>query len=178
MDLRRGKELEVDTRQALLEGARDVGVVREVEVRVLATDHVDLGEVLMLAHVLRVGHEVADVPHDRIGLLRRAGEGAELALHAADRRVVEIQVVDEVHVIGAATVATREVGQLAEFENVVRLEQRDAVVEVKAFARDDLLANFLQCGVACNRGHGAPPQVSRSTTPRTTIRSGAVSRSP
>ena len=122
--------------------------------RVLTADHVDLRELLILADALGVRDEVWDVPHDRVRLLGGAGEGAELALHAADRRVVEVQVVDEEDLVGAAAVTASKVGQLAQLEDVVRLEERDAVVEVKALARHDLLADLLQCRSSGGGGHG------------------------
>ena len=152
----------------------EVGVVREVEVRVLAADHVDLGELLVRADLQRLLDQVVDRPHLGVGLLRRARERAELALHPADRRVVQVQVVDEEDVVRAAAEAARGVGQLAEREQVVALEQRDAVVEVEALTRDDLVADLHELLVAaCGDGQ---LHASRSTTPRTTARSGRVSR--
>ena len=119
MDLGGGKELEIYTRQTLLERRRDVDVVLEIEVRILATNHVDLGVVLRRTHLLRVRDEVVDVPHDRVGLLRRARKGAELALDSTDRRVVEVQVVDEEDLVGATALAAGKVGEGTEFEHIV-----------------------------------------------------------
>ena len=83
---------------------------------------------------------------DRVGvlLLPRRREGAELALHAADVRLVHVEVLDEVDLVRAAAHAAREVGERAELEHVVRLEDRDAVVEVEAFSGLDLLPDRLQ----------------------------------
>ena len=95
---------------------------------------------------------------ERVGvlLLPRRGERAELALHAADVRLVQIQVLDEVDLVGAAAQPAREVGELAELEQVVRLEERDAVLEVEALAGLDLLPDRLQrrCG---RERRSAPP---------------------
>ena len=90
--------------------------------RALAVDHVDLGEAGQLALAQRVLDELAG--RDRVGvrLLVRRGEGAELALHAADVRLVEVEVLDEVDLVGAAAAAARQVGELAEAEQVVGLE--------------------------------------------------------
>ncbi len=53
----------------LAKPGRDVEVVLEVEVGILAADHVDLGEVLRLADLDGVRDEVVDVPDDRVRLL-------------------------------------------------------------------------------------------------------------
>ena len=58
-------------------------------------------------------------------------ERAELALHAADVRLVHVQVLDEVDLVRPSAHAAREVGELAELQQVVGLEHRDAVVEVE-----------------------------------------------
>src|SRR6185437_9313150 len=73
-------------------------------------------------------------------LLVRAREGAELALHAADVGVVEVEVVDEVDLVTAASQAPRLIGEVAQRQQVVALQQR-AAVEVESLARQDLLAN-------------------------------------
>ena len=82
--------------------------------RVLAVHHVDLGEAGQLA----LAHGVLDelLGRDRVGalLLPRRGEGAELALHAADVRLVQVQVLDEVDLVRAAALAARAVGEVAE----------------------------------------------------------------
>ena len=77
-------------------------------------------------------------------LLARRRERAELALHAADVRLVHVEVLDEVDLVRPAAHAPGEIGERAELEEVVGLEDRDAVVEVEAFARLDLLPNRLQ----------------------------------
>ena len=77
-------------------------------------------------------------------LLARRRERAELALHAADVRLVHVEVLDEVDLVRAAAQATREVGERAELEQVVGLEDRDAVLEVEALAGLDLLPDRLQ----------------------------------
>jgi hypothetical protein len=83
---------------------------------------------------------------ERVGvlLLARGRECAELALHAADIRLVQIQVLDEEDLVRAAAAAPREVGQLAEREQVVGLQDRDAVVEVEPLPGLDLLPDGLQ----------------------------------
>src|SRR5919197_650694 len=48
----------------------------------------------------------------RVRLPARRRERAELALHAADVRLVEVQVLDEVDLVRAAAQPPREVGQL------------------------------------------------------------------
>jgi len=99
---------------------------------------------------------------DRVGvlLLARGGEGAELAFHPADVRLVQVEVLDEVDLIGAAAAAAREVGKRAQLEQVVRLEQREPVLEIEPLARLHLLADRLQRGCAVEDGH----QRLRSTT--------------
>ena len=83
----------------------------------------------------RVGDEL--VGRERVGvlLLLRRRERAELALHAADVRLVQVEVLDEEDAVVAAADAAREVGQLADREQVVGLDQREAVLEVEALAR-------------------------------------------
>jgi hypothetical protein len=82
----------------------------------------------------------------RVGvlLLARRRERAELALHAADVRLVHVEVLDEEHLVRAATGAASEVGQRAELEQIVGFEERDAVVEPEALAGLDLLPDRLQ----------------------------------
>jgi len=83
---------------------------------------------------------------ERVGvlLLPRCCKRAELALHAADVRLVQIEVLDEEDLVGAAALPAREVGERAELEQVVGLEDRDAVVEVEALSGLDLLPDRLQ----------------------------------
>ncbi len=98
--------------------------------------------------ISRCASDVVDElgPGDRVRvlLLARRGERAELALHAADVRLVDVEVLDEEDLVGAAAHATREIGERAELEEVVRLEDRDAVVEVEALSGLDLLPDRLQ----------------------------------
>jgi hypothetical protein len=77
-------------------------------------------------------------------LLPRRRERAELALHAADVRLADVEVLDEVDLVGPPANTSREIGERAELEEVVRLEDRDPVVEVEALSGLDLLAERLQ----------------------------------
>ncbi len=101
--------------------ADDLDVVVEVDVRALAADHVDLREAGQLALAKRVLDELLRGVRVRALLLLGDGEGAELALHAADIRLVQVQVLDEVDLVASAALPAREVGQLAEPEDVVGL---------------------------------------------------------
>src|SRR5205085_8927093 len=74
--------------------------------------------------------------------------------------LVQVEVLDEEDAGVAAAQPPREVGELAEPEQVVRLEERDAVLEVEPLARLDLLADRLECLDAVEDGH----QLSRFTT--------------
>ncbi len=112
--------------------------------RVLAVDHVDLGEPGDLALREDVRDELLRRERVRVLLLARRRERAELALHAADVRLVHVQVLDEVDLVRAAAHPAREIGERAELEEVVRLEDRDAVVEVEALSGLDLLPDRLQ----------------------------------
>jgi hypothetical protein len=89
-------------------------------------------------------HELLGRERVRVLLLARRGEGAELALHAADVRLVEVEVLDEVDLVRSATRTTSEVGKRSELEQVVGLEDRDAVVEVEPVSGLDLLPDRLQ----------------------------------
>src|SRR3990170_213441 len=80
----------------------------------------------------------------RVHLLLRRREGAELAFHAADVRLVDIEVLDEEHLVRSPAHAPREVGELAERKQVVGLEDREAVLEVQPLAGLDLLPDRLQ----------------------------------
>src|SRR5262245_5037115 len=122
----------------------DLDVVVERDVRALAADHVDLGEAAQLALVERVLDELLGGVRVRTLLLLRDREGAELALHAADVRLVQIQVLDEVDLVAPAALTARQVGQLAEREDVVRLHEQEAVLEVEPLACDDLLVDALE----------------------------------
>jgi hypothetical protein len=112
--------------------------------RVLAVDHVDLGEPGDLALAEHVRDEL--LPREGVGvlLLPRRCECAELALHTADVRLVDVEVLDEEDLVGAAANSPREVGERAELEEVVRLEDRDAVGEVETLPGLDLLPDRLQ----------------------------------
>ena len=132
--------------------------------RVLAVDAVDLGELREL--VLRDGVLDELVGALRVGVLLLPGlrEGAELALHAADVRLVQVDVLDEEDLVAAAALAPREVGEVAEREQVVGLHQRDAVVEVEPLAGEDLLPDR---GELCR---GCPELPSRLTSPGRRLR--------
>ena len=127
-----------------MQGAHRVDVVVEADVRVLAVDDVQLREAdqLVLAH--HVLDELLRGQRVRGLLLLRLREGAELALHAADVRLVQVQVLDEVDLVVSAPPAAREVGQLAEREHVVRLHELKAVLEIEPLAGDDLLVDALE----------------------------------
>ena len=86
-------------------------------------------------------------------LLLRRGERAELALHAADVRLVQVEVLDEVDLVVPPRSAARPVGELAEPEQVVGLEQREPVLEVEPLAGLDLLPDRLERGCAVKDGH-------------------------
>ena len=119
----------------------DVDVVAEVEVRALAADHVDLREAGQLPLPDRVLHELLARVRVGVLLLLRDREGAELALHAADVRLIQVQVLDEEDAVVAAALPPGEIGELAEPEQVVGLHQRDAVFEVESLAGPDFLAD-------------------------------------
>ena len=68
--------------------------------------------------------------------------------------MVQVQVVDEEDLVGAAAQAAGGVGQLAEREDVVALEQRDPVVEVEPFSGDHLLADRGKRVQMGGDGHG------------------------
>ena len=127
-----------------MQGGDGVAIEGEVDVRVLAVDHVDLGE----ARDLALGEDVLDelLRGEGVRVLLLAGrrEGAELALHAADVRLVEIEVLDEEDLVRAAARAAREIGERAELEEVIGLEDRHAVVELEALAGLELLPDRLQ----------------------------------
>ena len=86
----------------------------------------------------------------RVGvlLLLRRREGTELAFHPADVRLAEVEVLDERHLVRAAAKPAREIGQLADLEQVVRLEEREPVLEVEPLTRLELLADRIEGGGA------------------------------
>jgi hypothetical protein len=91
----------------------------ETDVRALAVDHVDLGEVGCLALAERVLHELVGRQRVRVGLPLRLRERAELALHAADVGLVHVEVLDEIRAVVAAADAPRQIGELSQHEQVV-----------------------------------------------------------
>jgi hypothetical protein len=105
---------------------------------------VDLGEPGHLALAENVRDELVRGERVRVLLLPGRRERAELALHAADIRLVDIEVLDEIDLVGPSSHATREVGERAELEEIVGLEDRHAVVEVEPLAGLDLLPDRLQ----------------------------------
>jgi hypothetical protein len=90
--------------------AQDLGVELEIDVRVLAVDEMDLREVGDLVLRNRILDEL--VRGQRVGvlLLARLRERTELALHAADVRLVHVDALNEVHLVAAAADAPREIG--------------------------------------------------------------------
>ena len=164
VDLGGGVELQVHVGHRVVQRARRVDVEAEVDVRVLAVDHVDLGEAGQLPLAQRVGDELVRRDRVRVLLLARLREGAELALDAADVRLVQVQVLDEVDLVGPAAHAARQVGELAEPEQVVGLEQRQAVLEVEPLAGLDLVADLLQRRCALQDCHGVQRLLSTTTS--------------
>ncbi len=176
VDLGRRVELEVDVRQRLLQLAQEAGVVLEVDVRVLAVDRVDLREAVELVLRDRVLDELVGGQRERVLLLPRLGEGAELALHAADVRLVQVDVLDEVDLVAAAALPAREVGEVAEREQVVRLHEGDAVVEVEPLACEHLLPDRCERVERVQNGHCG--YLSRSTTACVRASSSSLCSSP
>jgi hypothetical protein len=144
VDLAGGEELQMDVGQRLMELPHDLDVVVEVDVRRLAADHVDLGEAGQLALTKRVLDQLLARVRVSAGLLLRDGERAELALHPADVRLVQVQVLDEERLVAAAAQLPRAIRQPAEGEQVVGLEQRQPVLEVEPSAGFDLFADRLE----------------------------------
>ncbi len=102
-------------------------------------------------------HRVLDelLGAQRVGilLLARLRERAELALDAADVRLVEVQVLDEVDLVAAAATPAREVGELAEREQVVGLDQCEPVFEVEPLTGLDLLVDRRERRSLLQYGH-------------------------
>ena len=86
-------------------------------------------------------NQLAAAVRVRVVLFLRDSEGTEFALHATDVRLIEIEVLDEVDTVVAAAETARQIGELAEREDVVALHERHAVVEVEPFAGFHLLAD-------------------------------------
>src|SRR5207245_1853528 len=91
-----------------MQGPSRLHVEAEVDVRALAVHHVDLGEPGSLALTQCVDDELFLRDRVRPLLLLRRREGAELALHSTDVRLVQIQVLDEVDAIVTAAPPARE----------------------------------------------------------------------
>src|SRR5262249_19164971 len=125
-------------------------------------DSVDLGEAEQLVLRDRVLDELVGGQRECVLLLARLRKGAELALHPADVRLVQVDVLDEEDLVAAATLPAREVGELTEREQVVRLHQRDAVVEVESLPGAHLLPDGRERVEGVQNGHEA--YLSRSTT--------------
>jgi hypothetical protein len=105
---------------------------------------VDLGEPGDLALGENVLDELLRRVRVRVLLLACRRERTELALNAADVRLVHVQVLDEEDLVRAPAHAAGEVGERAELEEIVRFEERDAVVEVETLPGLDLLPDRLQ----------------------------------
>ncbi len=144
VDLGGGVELQVDVGQRLVQRAHGVDVEVEADMRVLAVHHVDLGEARQLALGDGVLDELLGRDRVRVLLLLGGGERAELALHAADVRLVQVEVLDEEDLVRAAALSAGEIGQLAEAEEVVGLEERQAVLEIEPLACLDLLPDRVE----------------------------------
>ena len=96
-----------------------------------------------------------------VALLLRDRERAELALHAADVRLVQIEVLDEVDLVRASAPAPRGVRKLAELQEVVGLHEDQPVLEVEALVLLDLLPDRIERALSGGDGH---PHPSLSTT--------------
>jgi hypothetical protein len=105
---------------------------------------VELGEAGDLALREDVRDELLGRERVRMLLLPRRRECAELALHAAHVRLAHVEVLDEEDLVRSAPYAPREIGERPELEQVVRLEDRDPVVEVEPLSGLDLLPDRLQ----------------------------------
>ena len=149
VDLRRRVALEVHVGKGVVERGDGVAVVTEVHVRVLPVDHVDLGEAGHLALAEHVLDELLCAERVCVRLLPGRREGAELALHAADVRLVHVEVLDEEDLVRPAAQSACGIGELPEAEHVVGLEERHAVLEVEALARLDLLPDRPQRILEC-----------------------------
>ena len=152
-----------------------VDVVAEVDVRILAVHHVHLGE----RDVLPLRDDLCDELVGRLRvcmrLLLRRSERTELALHAADIRLVQVQVLDEVDLVCPAAQPAGEVRELAQLEEVVGLEDRDTVVEVEAVAGLDLLPDELQ-GLQLRNGDQLLLSTTAQVSASSSSRRGAPSR--
>src|SRR4029079_2273153 len=87
----------------------------------------ELRELVLLDSIL---DELVRADRVRVLLLLRHREGAELALHAADIRLIQVEVLDEVDLVAAAAYATCEIGELSEGEQIVCLHEREPVLAV------------------------------------------------
>src|SRR5919204_4855820 len=176
VDLGGGVELEVHVRQRRPQLAQDVDVEVEVDVWVLAVHAVDLREPRGLVLAYRVLDELLRGQRVRVLLLVRLREGAELALHPADVRLVQVEVLDEEDAVVAAPQAPREVGQLPQGEQVVRLEEREPVLEVEPLAPLDLVADRRQSVDAVEDGHHKSRFTTASVSASSSSRRGAPFR--
>jgi hypothetical protein len=79
-----------------------------------------------------------------VRLLAGGREGAELALHAADVRLVHVEVLDEEDLVRPSAQPPGVVREPAQRQEVVGLEDREAVLEVEALAGFDLLPDRLE----------------------------------
>ena len=84
--------------------------------------------------------------------------------HAADVRAADVEVLDESDVVSAAAQPPRQIGELTELQDVVRLEQRDAVVEIEALTGLELRPDRPQHRCPLERCHDVLPHAFRSTT--------------
>jgi hypothetical protein len=144
VNLGRRIELEVNVRQRRPQLAQYVDVELEVDVRVLAVHAVDLRESELLVLANSVLDELVSGERVRALLLVRPRERTELALHPADVRLVHVDVLDEVDLVATTANPAREVGELTEGEQVVRLHQRDPVLEVEPLESRHLLADEVE----------------------------------
>ena len=106
--------LEMHVGKRLVKQRDRSSVELEVDVRVLAVDHVDLREAADLALSEDVLDELLRGDRVRLSLLLRRREGAELALHATDVRLIQIQVLDEEDLVRPTANTARDVGERAE----------------------------------------------------------------
>ena len=158
-DLARREGLDVDVRRQLLEAAQHLEVVLVGQVGVLAADDVDLGDAAG-ERLARLLDDLVDREREGVGVAVVVAEGAEQAAVAADVGVVDVPVADEEDVVADGAPAG-EVGQRADGEQVVALEEGDGVGFAQPSPLGDLGPDVVEAGARRERVdvvglHGSP----------------------
>ena len=129
-DLHHGERLQVNLGEALLQPAKHVAIPIQRQLRMQAADNMELGDRFAPTLARAMPHFV-ERPGVSLGILGALSEGAQLATRHADIGGIDVPVDVKPGDVAVFALA-HQVGHIADGENIVALEKRDAVRGIQA----------------------------------------------